>query len=575
MKVQRTFSVKKYLRWFLLVVVLLFGVFSLVYSGVTAYLSVQSDLSEFSHSLENYMTSLSLNLHAQSDFNRTIVSSNPNFALLSFSGSSEVKRLVPLHNLRQIITYHDNAYCVNMLYDSEKNEAYYSPSLFPLEADRKSLTAAYHQIGETMFEASAISDQWYYEKVVDDNYLILQNKKGRIGLCTLFSLQKYTNQYPIPSPTTNSIVSVFTEDQIISAKEPLQARNIDLPDLQDGLNNSNHALHNGNLVVSYFLEEYKIGVSVVTPLSEFAFFAFERFLPTTVILLLMVLIFVIVYTLSTRFLLMPVLKISDFSKEIEKTHDYSISKPSRIKEVQETQQALVSLAKTISELEKDRRAEKEEKSHALLQYYQLQTKSHFFINCLKSLYGMLENRQIDRMKLMIIAFSNHLRYVFHDNLFTVPLSFELQEVEDYYQILSLDSGKIFLLDLDVDENLENCSVPPLIIQSFLENSFKYNDGKKGMIVFSVKVSTTVEEDKSYLCIHMQDNGCGYPREVLESINRPVKYSFEDNHIGINNLKRRLSILYGENYSFAFYNLPAGGACSILSIPLTQNEGNDL
>ena len=104
---------------------------------------------------------------------------------------------------------------------------------------------------------------------------------------------------------------------------------------------------------------------------------------------------------------------------------------------------------------------------------------------------MLENRQIDKMKLMIIAFSNHLRYLFHDNISTVPLFYELREIEDYYQILSLDSGKIFLLDVDVEESLKEYSVPPLIIQSFLENSFKYNNGKRGMVVFSVKIRTDV------------------------------------------------------------------------------------
>lgn len=191
----------------------------------------------------------------------------------------------------------------------------------------------------------------------------------------------------------------------------------------------------------------------------------------------------------------------------------------------------------------------------------------------KSLYGMLENRQIDKMKLMIIAFSNHLRYLFHDNISTVPLSYELREIEDYYQILSLDSGKIFLLDVDVEESLKEYSVPPLIIQSFLENSFKYNDGKRGMVVFSIKIRTTVENDTPYMCIHMQDNGEGYPKEVLDAINQRVKYSFEEHHVGINNLKHRLSILYGENYSFAFYNLPSGGACSIISIPLDRKEGN--
>lgn len=431
---------------------------------------------------------------------------------------------------------------------------------------------AYHQIARNAQEDSAVFGTWFHQDLGDEDYLILQNQKGRMTLCSMVSLQEYTSQYPIPTLTGNSLVSVFSPDKIISSQEALDSRGLSLDDLLEGVDSSRLVLRNGNLVLSYFLEECQTGISVVTPLSEFVLLASERFLVAAVFLLLTALMFAAFYAVSNRLLLMPVLQISHFSKEIEKNREYSISQPSRIKEVQETQEALVSLANTISQLETVRRTEEEEKSHALLQYYQLQTRSHFFINCLKSLYGILENRQIDKMKLMIIAFSNHLRYLFHDNISTVPLSFELREIEDYYEILSLDSGKIFLLDVEVEEQLKDCSVPPLIIQSFLENSYKYNDGKKGMVVFSVKVSSAWENGAPYMCLRMQDNGQGYPKEVLDAINQRGSFSFEDSHVGINNLKHRLSILYGNKYSFAFYNLPAGGACSIISIPLNRKEG---
>ncbi|MGI6254594.1 MAG: sensor histidine kinase [Acutalibacter sp.] len=572
MKIKQPFSVKKYIRLVFLAIILVFAIVSLIYSGLMSYYSAKSTLSEFNVSIQNYMDNLSSALRVQSEFNRTIVSSDPNFALLATDGASEVKRLPLLYNLRQIIYYHNNQYCVTMFCDSKKDDVYYSPTLFPSK-DLQAYRIAYHQIANEAYEGSSAFGQWFHKKVVDEDYLIFQKKKDRMTLCTMFSLEKYTSQYPIPSLTDNSIVSIFSSDKIISSQEALEDCGIGLTDLQDGVNSSNLVLRSGNLVLSYYIEECKIGISVVTPVSEFVSLASERFFVAAVFLALTVLMFAAFYTISNRMLLMPVIEISEFSKQIEKTHDYSISKPSRIQEVQETQEALVSLAKTISELETVRRAEEEEKSHALLQYYQLQTRSHFFINCLKSLYSMVENRQIDKMKLMILAFSNHLRYLFHDNISTVPLSFELQEIEDYYQILSLDSGKIFLLDVDVEQGLEEYSVPPLIIQSFLENSFKYNDGKNGMVFFSVKVSATKENGNAFLRIRMQDNGKGYPKDVLEAINKRVKYSFEENHVGINNLKHRLSILYGDQYSFAFYNLPAGGACSMISIPLQRKEEN--
>lgn len=572
MNIRRSFSVRNYINRVFQAIFLVFSITSLAYLGITTYYSVKSVLHDFSVSMQNYVANLSSDLQVESNFNRTIVTSDPNFALLSTAGVSDASRLPPIYNLRQVIYYHDNTYCVNMASDFKMDELYYFSNLFPTE-NTQSYRAAYRRIGKNAVEDNAVLDQWFHEKVVDEDYLILQNKKGKMALCTMFSLQKYTSQYPIPILTDHSIVSIFSPDMIISSQGVLEGLNIGLADLQNCTNNTRPGLCNGNLVFSYYIEKCQTGIAVVTPLSEFVFLISERFIVIAVFLTLMALIFAVFCIISNRMLLMPVIEISDFSKRVEQTHDYSISKSSRIKEVQETQEALVSLAKNISKLETIRRAEEEVKLHALLQYYQLQTRSHFFINCLKSLYGMLENRQIDKMKLMIIAFSNHLRYLFHDNISTVPLSFELQEIEDYYQILSLDSGKIFLLNVEVEEKLKEYSVPPLIIQSFLENSFKYNDGKNGIVVFTVKVSTVMENDTTYMCIHMQDNGKGYPKEVLNAVNQRVKYSFEDHHVGINNLKHRLSILYGDSYSFAFYNLPAGGACSIILIPLDRKGGN--
>ena len=567
---QQPFSVQKYLRRVFRMVLLIFGIVSLLYSIFMSFYSTKSTLSKFSVSMQSYMDKLSSDLQVESDFNRTIATSDPNFALISTNSASDAKRLPPLYHLRQIINYHDNEYCVNMIADSQKDDVYYLPSLLPTKKLQLYRTA-YHQIGTDAAEDSAIIGQWFHKKIVDEDYLILQNQRGRSTLCTMFSLQKYTEQYPIPAPTAHSIVTVFSSDQILRSQDALKNLDIQLSDLQSGADRSHLVLRGGNLVLSYFLKECQTGVAVVTPLSEFVFLASERFLMAAVFLVLMALIFVIFHTISKRMLLIPVMEISDFSRKIEQSRDYSIPKLSRIAEVQETQKALVSLAKTISDLETARRMEEDVKAHALLQYYQLQTRSHFFINCLKSLYGMLENRQIDKMKLMIIAFSNHLRYLFHDNISTVPLSHELREIDDYYQILSLDSEKIFLLNVEVEDNLEDSCVPPLIIQSFLENSFKYNAGKKGMAVFSVKINAVSENDAAYLRIHMQDNGSGYPEDVLNAINQRVNYSFDDNHVGINNLKHRLSILYGENYTFAFYNLPTGGACSVISIPLDRKE----
>lgn len=573
---EKLFSVKFILKRFFIIITLLLLFISLFYTASLISSSIRSELTANAHALDEYVQSLTLDLSAQENFNRTIITSDPNLSLLSISDYPDSKRLSPLYHLRQIIKYHDLPYCITMLYDSDTDEAYYSSQSFWSDSTNQLQFFSFmHQLGIKVSQFSDFEcNHWFYEHFTGNNYLIMQNRKNRANLCTLFCIENYIKQYPVPSISPDSVIAFFTDDGIVTNEDYLLSHRINLSDLKGSAEDTRTPYKGGHLLCSFYLEECGIGISVVTPFSVFMPLIGKQGIPNLIIILLLTVIFFILYKLASHFLLIPVTEISNISKLIETSRDISITEPSRITEINEIQQALTALIKDISALENDRQSEKEEKLHALLQYYQLQTKSHFFINCLKSLYGMLENGQTDKMKRMIIAFSNHLRYVFHDNLSLVPLELELQEVEDYYQILSLDSQKIFILDTDVDNSLKRFLVPPLIIQSFLENSYKYSEGRNGLLLFHIRIIRITDEETEYLQIHLSDNGAGYPEEILNAINRPVNGIFDQSNVGINNLKRRMSILYEDNSYMIFFNLPAGGACSIISVPLIPAMENE-
>ena len=47
----------------------------------------------------------------------------------------------------------------------------------------------------------------------------------------------------------------------------------------------------------------------------------------------------------------------------------------------------------------------------------------------------------------------------------------------------------------------------------------------------------------------------------------IRDRYEDYHVGITNLKKRIELIYGTNYYITFYNEPAGGACTLIYLPL--------
>jgi LytS/YehU family sensor histidine kinase len=170
--------------------------------------------------------------------------------------------------------------------------------------------------------------------------------------------------------------------------------------------------------------------------------------------------------------------------------------------------------------------------------------------------------------MMILAFSNHLRYVFHDNLLLVTLKSELDEAQDYYRIIQMDRANPLLLDLEVEQSLLDCKVPPLVVQTFLENSYKYNPGNKTFLRFHVQIDQIEMEGKPFVRLRLNDNGKGYEKEMLKKLSEPDE-QFEQYHVGISNLRRRMTLIYKNDYQIAFFNALGGGACSLIYLPLQK------
>ena len=75
------------------------------------------------------------------------------------------------------------------------------------------------------------------------------------------------------------------------------------------------------------------------------------------------------------------------------------------------------------------------------------------------------------------------------------------------------------------------------------------------------------EEGGYLDLIVQDNGQGYPKEILEEISGESVVGKRT--VGINNIKRRCQLLYGEKAEYNFANCE--GALSELILPEKEAE----
>ena len=205
------------------------------------------------------------------------------------------------------------------------------------------------------------------------------------------------------------------------------------------------------------------------------------------------------------------------------------------------------------------------KQKAEFQYLQQQLKPHFYLNCLKMLYGIIQLKHTDKAQQMILGISEYIRYTFRNNSILVPLEQEVRQVENYVHIQQESIATKVLLSMDIPSEVRQAHVPIMCIQTFVENSFKYGVCSNRNLEIRISANIINADQESYLDISIQDNGCGFPDEMLENYGR--NRSCDDGTAtGIRNLRQRLEIFYQSKAGITCMNNYQGALCELI-IPL--------
>lgn len=220
--------------------------------------------------------------------------------------------------------------------------------------------------------------------------------------------------------------------------------------------------------------------------------------------------------------------------------------------------------------------EKIGKQKAQLQHLIYQNKPHFFLNILKNLYGMAEREQYSDIQTMVLILSNHLRYMFKDHATLVLLKDEVNYVKNYLDIQELCMPIPPECKIDIEERLINFKVPPISLQTFVENSIKHGSHPDRQLKIIIKATILETEDGDFANITVSDNGVGFTPIKLEALNFEKIYSDEGQSIGLLNIRQRLRLIFGEEAKVYFSVGLQGGAVSEMIIPMNReyNESRD-
>ena len=145
-------------------------------------------------------------------------------------------------------------------------------------------------------------------------------------------------------------------------------------------------------------------------------------------------------------------------------------------------------------------------------------------------------------------------------------------MEAYCHIYMVRGEMPILILQEVERELLDCRVPILAIQTFVENAVKHANRPGQILSVEVAVKELEREDGLYISIRISDNGKGYPEERLEELNAPVtEFRYHSRHVGIDNVKYRIYLMYGERAQLFFYNGPSKGAVAELLLPKREER----
>jgi hypothetical protein len=168
-----------------------------------------------------------------------------------------------------------------------------------------------------------------------------------------------------------------------------------------------------------------------------------------------------------------------------------------------------------------------DKAQAELSFLKAQINPHFLFNTLNNIYALAITKN-ERTADSIMKLSNIMRYVTDDvSQHFVPLQLEVECINDFIELQRLRLSKKTTVDFTVRGRLDNKTIVPLLLITFVENVFKYGISNHENTTITIQL-TADERSITFFCHNKIFKPAGAPQRT---------------GIGIANAQKRLNHLY--------------------------------
>ena len=171
-------------------------------------------------------------------------------------------------------------------------------------------------------------------------------------------------------------------------------------------------------------------------------------------------------------------------------------------------------------------------------YLKYQINPHFFMNTLNNIHALVDIDP-EKAKKTIVILSKMMRYLLYDgDRHFIPLRKEIESISHYVSLMKIRFSDDVKISLELPSVPPQAEVPPVLFTTFLENAFKHGISLRQPSFISI----SLEVDEENIVFHCRN-----------SKNNISQSSIEESGVGIANARRRLELLYGNNFSLELQN----------------------
>lgn len=192
-----------------------------------------------------------------------------------------------------------------------------------------------------------------------------------------------------------------------------------------------------------------------------------------------------------------------------------------------------------------------------LNYLKVQLQPHFFFNTLNNIYSLTLQRS-EKAAPLVAKHSDMMRYILYESSQNiVNLTNEINFLKNYTEVEALRHSDKIDISFETQGLNEHVLIEPLLLLPFVENTFKHG------------IREEISEGHVHIIISLVEN------ELFMEINNskpPSTVKLETGGIGLQNVIRRLDILYPDRYTLDVKN---NEDCYELRLSLIVNTDDQL